>query len=61
MNLNSYEAAGRAEFLRLGLTDPVVLSIAETDISVLTADLGLYSAACKAGYCSINFNHVRDH
>jgi hypothetical protein len=61
INVNSHEAAGRAEFLRLGLTDSVVLSVAERDVSILTADLDLYLAAAKAGYKALNFNHIRDY
>jgi hypothetical protein len=60
VSVSSYAAANRTEFLRLGLTDSVVLSIAEDDIAILTADLDLYLAASTAGYNVINFNHIRD-
>lgn len=61
VSVTSHHAAGRAEFLRLGLTDSVVLSVASENVAILTADVDLYLAAAKAGYHAINFNHIRDY
>jgi hypothetical protein len=61
MTVTSKAASGRAEFLRLGLTDSVVLAVGGANVSILTADLDLYLAAAKASYQAINFNHIRDH
>lgn len=49
-----------AEFMRLGLTDSVLL-LASSDPSIVlvTADLGLYLAAMQRGLAVVNFNHHR--
>lgn len=49
-------------FVRLGLTDAVVLEVLDRDheIALLTADLDLYLAALRAGRRAENFNHIRD-
>ena len=54
----SRDASDRAEFLRLGLTDSVLLDVAARGI-LLTTELDLYVAAIKSGYRAINFNHHR--
>ena len=56
----SKEAADRQEFERLGLTDAVLLMLAETGAHLLTVDLDLYLAASTAGYGVINYNHIRE-
>ncbi|PWN56197.1 hypothetical protein [Abyssibacter profundi] len=48
------------EFIRLGLADSVLLSQAEADFVVLTADLDLYVATVTRGSEAVNFNHLRD-
>jgi hypothetical protein len=55
----SKEAADRQEFVRLGLTDAVLLRLGETGASLLTADLDLFLAAQAAGFEAVNYNHVR--
>lgn len=54
----SLDAAKRGEFRRLGLTDSATLEVAKADIHILSADLGLYLAAIKAGYSAANFTHA---
>jgi hypothetical protein len=61
----SAKAAGRGEFLKLGLTDAVLLELAGREsaasaITLLTTDLELAIAAEIAGYAVVNFNHYRD-
>jgi hypothetical protein len=53
----SLEASNRTEFRRLGLTDAAILEAAKEDLHILSADLGLYLAAIKAGYSAANFTH----
>jgi hypothetical protein len=53
-------AAARPEFIRLGLTDSVLLHIANDSNMLLTADVGLYLAALASGKKAANFNHFRD-
>lgn len=50
-------ASNRREFRRLGLTDAATLEAAKEDVHILSADLGLYLAAAKAGYSAANFTH----
>ena len=57
--VTSAQAVNRAEFLRLGLTDSVLLELASKKSMILTTDLDLYLAALKAGYQATNFNHLR--
>lgn len=60
-HIQSTKAVGRPEFSGLGLTDSVLLALAEIGASLLTVDLKLYLAASSAGYSACNYNHVRDH
>ena len=53
-------AARRQEFIRLGLTDAVLLEAASKEASLLTTDLDLYVAALATGTPAYNFNHLRD-
>lgn len=53
-------AVERPEYERLGLTDAVLLALAGSNATLLTADLDLHLAACAAGLPSINFNELRD-
>lgn len=58
--VSSAAAMTRGEYSRLGLTDAVLLHLADTGATLLTADLDLYLAASRAGYPVFNFNHIRD-
>jgi hypothetical protein len=58
--VSSSRASSRTEFLRLGLSDAVLLEVAKDDIFFLTVDGALYAAALAAGYDAVNFNHIRD-
>ena len=56
----SREASGGGAFLRLGLTDAVLLKAISPDVPLLTVDLDLYLAASVYGdERAINFNHLR--
>lgn len=56
----SRQAITRKEFIRLGLTDSVILHEMTDSFILLTADLQLYLAAKKEGYEAVNFNHLLD-
>lgn len=56
----SRQAITRKEFIRLGLTDSVLLHETTDSFMLLTADLDLYLAAAREGYPVQNFNHLRD-
>jgi predicted nucleic acid-binding protein len=56
--IESKIAAARMEYLRLGLTDAVLLELANSGASLLTVDLDLYIAALSAGYSAANYNHM---
>ena len=56
----SRQAISRKEFIRLGLTDSVILHEMADSFILLTADLDLYLAATNEGYAVLNFNHLRD-
>lgn len=51
-------ASSRPEFLRLGMTDAVLLCLAESGCELLTKDGALYRATARAGYPATNFNHL---
>lgn len=53
-------ASGERAFLRLGLTDAVLLKAISPDAPLITVDLDLYLAASISGnQRAINFNHLR--
>jgi hypothetical protein len=54
----SADALLRSEFRRLGLTDAATLEMGKNNFHILSADVGLYLAALKAGYAASNFTHV---
>lgn len=54
------QAAQRAEFVRLGLTDAALLEAGDASSTLLTADFGLYDAALRSGRQVENFNHYRE-
>lgn len=56
----SSSGSDREEFVRLGLTDAVLLELSDPDTTLITTDLDLYIAAAKLGKKVINFNHYRD-
>ncbi len=57
--IESRDAAERNEFIRLGLTDSILLQpMTDWDV-LLTAELGLYLAAANQGLNVINFHHNR--
>ena len=58
--VTSRTAAGRAEFLRLGLTDAALLEASTPHVAIVTTDLKLYLAAWAKGTPAINFNHIMD-
>lgn len=59
--VESGTATQREEYVRLGLTDSVILCLAETGTTLVTVDLDLYLAAQSAGYeNAINYNHLRE-
>lgn len=60
MKVVSRAAVERAEYHWLGLTDCVLLEVAATGVTILTADAKLYLAASEARYEAINYNHIRD-
>jgi hypothetical protein len=55
--ITSRQAAENSTFLRLGITDAVVLETMEVDLTLLTADLDLYLEAARQGRTVVNFNH----
>jgi len=57
--VSSRLAVERPEYLRLGLTDAVLLMLAASGGCLLTADVGLYVAALDAGYAAENFSHIQ--
>jgi hypothetical protein len=56
--VESSVVAGQKVFLRLGLTDAVMLNLANGETWLVTADLDLYLAAHAAGYDALNFNYL---
>jgi len=56
----SAKAASHTQHTRLGLTDSVLLTMAETGAVLLTDDLDLYLAAVGAGLDAINFAHDQE-
>jgi hypothetical protein len=58
--ISSKSASARKEFLRLGLTDAVLLEATDVETILLTTDLDLYLAVQANGIPAINFNHIRD-
>jgi len=58
--VSSKLAVSKTEFVRLGLTDSVLLSLASQSHTLLTADMDLYLAAVTQGLKAENFNHFRN-
>lgn len=51
---------GEANYVRLGLTDAILLTLIERDGTLLSDDLDLCLAAERAGRRVINYNYVRE-
>lgn len=49
-----------ADYARLGLTDAVLLMLAERSAMLMSADLSLCLAAEQRGARAINYSHLRD-
>jgi predicted nucleic acid-binding protein len=59
--IESRLGAQQNEFVRLGLTDAVLLLLSiDTSLILLTTDLRLYLAATERGLNVVNFNHHRE-
>lgn len=59
--IESRKASAEEMFIRLGLTDSVLLDVSSATATVLlTADLDLYLAAKSAGREALNFHHLRE-
>lgn len=58
--VGSKTAAEGVAFIRLGLTDSVLLEASNPDDVLLTTDLDLYLAASRQGLRAENFNHHRN-
>lgn len=58
--VTSEEATSHPAYIRLGLTDSVLLTLAATGATLITDDLDLHIAAVQADHASINFNQYRD-
>jgi hypothetical protein len=56
----SRKAANSPVFLRLGLTDAVLMDSCKEQVSLVTADFDLYNATLSSGGEAINFNHLRE-
>lgn len=58
--IESRTAVEHLNYVRLGLTDAVLLTLQASGASLITADLALYLSAANAGFNSINYNHLRE-
>jgi len=56
----SIQIIERDEFMRLGLTDSVMLTLNQEENTLLTADLDLYLGGMRLGLDVRNFNHLRE-
>jgi len=57
--VDSAQAVRRSEYIRLGITDAVLLTLAEQGGVLLTDDFDLYRAAVGSGLTAVNYSHVR--
>lgn len=58
--IESRSAVAHSAFARLGLADAASLEASDPDVTLLTADAGLYLEALRGGGSAVNFNHLRD-
>lgn len=56
----SETAVFNVDFDRLGLADAASIEVGTKDLTLLTADVGLYLAALRHGHEARNFNHLRE-
>lgn len=57
--ISSKAATQSSEYIRFGLTDVVLLTMAHSGATLLTSDLDLYLAASRAKLKAINFTHLQ--
>jgi hypothetical protein len=57
--VQSLAASEQASFNKFGLTDSVIVHLANRDCLILTDDFPLYSYLQKKGIDVLNFNHLR--
>lgn len=57
----SSEDVTQEGFLRLGLTDAILVSLTQQGAQLLTTDLDLHLSVLAAGKASVNFNDLRNH
>lgn len=60
VHVSAREVTTESAFMRLGLTDAVIQSLARPDVLLLTTDFELHGAALRQGQPVTNFNHLRD-
>lgn len=60
VHVSANDVATESVFMRLGLTDAVIQSLAQPDVHLLTTDFELHGAALRQGQLVTNFNHLRD-
>jgi hypothetical protein len=60
MYVDSRVAVAHSDYIRLGITDAVLLTLSKSGGVLLTVDLDLYLAAQYAGLNSVNYNHLRE-
>jgi hypothetical protein len=58
--ITSRIACNHKDYLRLGVTDSVLLTLSESGAFLLTDDLPLYLAAITSGLNAENYNHIRE-
>lgn len=58
--IKSEDGTRQGAYLKLGLTDSIILLLARSGATLLTADLDLHLAALSEGLSTINFSEIRD-
>lgn len=58
--IKSDEGTQHGAYLHLGLTDSIILLLARSGATLLTADLDLHLVALSEGLNTINFSEIRD-
>jgi hypothetical protein len=58
--VGSRQAVLRKEYIRLGLSDCVLLDVLQSESTLLTADFDLYFAATSLGLPAINYRHIQE-
>lgn len=57
--VESKHGAAQKEFIRLGMTDSILLITQNPNLTLLTTDVGLYLAVAQRSGNVVNFNHLR--